>query len=621
MTPTLQTQSPGSPGDDIVLARDVMVAMRDGVRLATDVYRPAGSDGPLPVILERTPYDKTGTSRSEVSLACPEPMDRATLAAHFVREGFAVVWQDCRGRYGSQGTFTKYVSEGDDGADTIAWLLAQPWCDGRIATMGLSYAAHTQMALACHGPEGLVTMILDSGGFSNAFTCGIRQGGAFELKQAVWAYNRAIEGLRASEDPDIRRAIEAEPLEHWFTAMPWSEGRSPVRWDRDYERYLLDQWRAGTFDAHWKKVGLWAAGHYHRIPDMPVLLMSSWYDAYVQTTLENYAGLKASMRTPPRLIMGPWTHGNRTCRIFGDVDFGAQAPFDGQVGPDWLTVRKAWMRDVLKGDGAVHEPPVRLFVMGGGSGRKTEAGHLDHGGRWITAEDWPPPEAEPLELYLGDDMSLAPVPPSRLRSLDYRFDPDRPVPTIGGALTSGEPIFTGGAFDQVESADFFGCRRPGLPLAARRDVLSFETPPLERDLTVVGPVIVTLWVGTDAPDTDFTAKLIDVYPPSQDYPRGYAMNLTDGIFRLRYRDGFETPRLVEDGAGPFRIEIAPFATANLFRRGHRLRLDISSSNFPKYDINPNTGAPEGTSRVTRACINTVFFGEGYASKLSLLHLP
>jgi putative CocE/NonD family hydrolase len=178
------------------------------------------------------------------------------------------------------------------------------------------------------------------------------------------------------------------------------------------------------------------------------------------------------------------------------------------------------------------------------------------------------------------------------------FDPRAPVPTIGGSLTSGEPIFIGGAFNQVEQAGFYGCKNPGMPLNTRKDVLSFETEPLEEDMAVAGPVKVKLYVSTDAPDTDFTAKLVDVYPPSKDYPRGYALNVTDGIFRVRYRKSYETPELVSAEEGVFEVDITPFATANRFCKGHRIRVDISSSNFPKYDVNSNTGAPEGSSRTT-----------------------
>src|SRR3569833_2151497 len=180
-------------GDDIVIERNVMVTMRDGIRLATDIYRPAVDGVPareaLPAILERTPYGKRERSRSEIEVGMSEPMTRAEVAAHFVRAGYVVVYQDCRGRYDSEGTFAKYLSEGEDGYDTAQWLTRQSWSDGRFGTMGLSYAAHTQAAMACLNPPGLACMVMDSGGFSNAFRCGIRQGGAFELKQATWAYN------------------------------------------------------------------------------------------------------------------------------------------------------------------------------------------------------------------------------------------------------------------------------------------------------------------------------------------------------------------------------------------------------------------------------------------------
>ncbi|WP_299808916.1 CocE/NonD family hydrolase [uncultured Roseibium sp.] len=608
--------------DDVVVHRNVMVTMRDGVRLATDIYRPASSgraaEAPRPVILERTPYNKSGTPRTEFSVADPTPMTREALAARLVREGYVAVFQDCRGRHGSEGTFTKYVHEGEDGYDTMAWITAQPFCSGRIGTMGLSYAAHTQMALACLNPPGLACMILDSGGFSNAFTCGIRQGGALELKQAIWAYNHAMESPAALRDPTIRDALSREDLEGWMGRMPWTAGRSPLKWDPDYEQYLLDQWQNGTFDGFWKKIGLWAAGHYHSIPKIPVVFMSSWYDTYVQTALENHAGLKAER--PTALIMGPWTHGNRSRSIFGDVDFGPAALFDGQIDADWLTYRLRWFAHWLKEEaGTGQERRVHYFLMGGGSGRKTAEGHLDHGGMWCEAPDWPVPGAVPLDLHLHPDMRLDEQPPAVDERLSYDFDPRDPVPTIGGALTSGEPIFTGGGFDQVEAPEFFGCQNPGRPLKARRDVLCFETAPLEEDLIVVGPVSVRLLVSTDAPDTDFTAKLIDVYPPSRDYPNGYALNITDGIFRVRYRDGFEQPKPVGATTGAFSIEITPFATANRFARGHRLRLDISSSNFPKYDVNPNTGEPEGRSRQMHTATNTIHLGpEGSVLTLHVL---
>ncbi|WP_246776830.1 CocE/NonD family hydrolase [Microvirga sp. VF16] len=613
--------------DDIVVHRDVMIRMRDGVSLATDVYRPA-VDGrpvetPLPVIMERTPYGKTERSRSEIEPGMKQPMTRAEVAMHFVRAGFVVIYQDCRGRYNSEGTFTKYLSEGPDGYDTCAWIVEQPWCDGKIGTMGLSYAAHTQAALACLNPPGLACMVLDSGGFSSAYRTGIRQGGAFELKQLTWAYNHAKESPEAQNDPLIVEALEAEDLKAWFSALPWSEGRSPVRWVPEYESYVLEQWRQGSFGDFWKKVGIYAEGSYDTFPQMPVALLSSWYDAYVRTTFDNYEGLSRNGKRPISLIMGPWLHGNRNTTFSGDVYFGENATIAGNVTPSWLEFRRRWFERWLKEieNSVDRDPSVRLFLMGGGTGCKTDAGKLDHGGRWIEAARWPLPETEFRSFYIHNNGRLCETAADGSAApLSYDFDPSDPVPTIGGALTSGQPVFEGGAFDQREAAQFFGCRHPGLPLSARRDVLSFETLPLEQDLAVIGPISVELWVSSDALDTDFTAKLIDVYPLSKDYPTGYALNLTDGILRCRYRKSWEHPELLTPGE-IFQITIEPFATANLFKRGHRIRLDISSSNFPKFDVNPNTGEPEGRGRIRKIARNSVYCDAIYASRVILPCVP
>ena len=204
------------------------VPMRDGARLATDVYLPDGA-GPFPAIMERTPYGRAETSRSEIIAACRTPASRAELAAAFTAHGYAVVFQDTRGRYGSEGRFVKYLSDGEDGYDTCAWLGAQSWCDGRICTMGLSYAAHTQAALGCLDPPGLVAQVLDCGGFDNAWRSGIRQSGAFELKQATWAFKNALVSPEAEADPVMRGALAAEDIGAWFTRMPWKPGHSPLR--------------------------------------------------------------------------------------------------------------------------------------------------------------------------------------------------------------------------------------------------------------------------------------------------------------------------------------------------------------------------------------------------------
>ena len=530
-----------------------------------------------------------------------------------------MVFQDCRGRWQSQGQFEKYLAEGEDGYDSFAWIVAQPWCNGKIGTMGLSYAAHTQVAAACLNPPGLACMMIDSGGFSDAFQAGIRQGGAFELKQATWALKQAKLSPEAAADPILKAALEAEDPHAWFAAMPWQPGHSPLKWHADYEAYLFEQWRHGSDGDYWRQLGIFAAGYWPQFANVPMLHISSWYDAYVRTATENYLGLKAADKGPLWLVMGPWTHGDRSLQVMGDVDFGEKATLDGNLADDFFSYRLRWFDHWLRGIdvGTAAEAPVKLFIMGGGDGKKTADGHLRHGGQWRDFADWPPPEMKPSRLYLHADGQLSETVPERADSaLTYDYDPRQPVPSIGGTMTSGEPIMVGGAFDQREDAGFFGSKQPYLPLSARADILVFETPPLTADLTIAGPITVHLQVSSDCVDTDFTAKLIDVHPPSADYPQGYAMNLTDGILRCRYRQSWSHPTMMTPGQ-IYGITLEPFATANCFKAGHRIRLDISSSNFPHFDINPNTGAPEGDWRRSKVAANTVYMNRRHASYITL----
>jgi len=612
---------------DYALLSDVMVVMRDGVRLATDIYIPVGAAANgaqrFPVILERTPYDKTAPSRSERTPTNATPLGRAQVAAFFVRRGYVVVYQDCRGRYKSQGEFVKYLSDGNDGYDTCMWIRRQPWSNARIATTGLSYAAHTQGALGSAGAPGIVAMFLDSGGFSNSYQGGIRQGGAFELKQATWAFNQALESPEIRRDPAKLAAMKAIDVRDWFRRMPWRRGASPVTLAPEYEAYLFEQWEHGVFDDYWKQLGIYAEGFYDRYVDAAMVHMSSWYDAYARTATDNYVGLSKRKRGPVRLIMGPWTHGDRQLTYAGDVDFGPAATLDGNVATDFLTLRLRWFDRWLKGtrNGVDDEPPVRIFVMGGGSGRKNAAGRLDHGGRWRSERDWPIPDTRWTPYYLGRDGSLSPAAPSGGEAWkEYRFDPQQPVPTIGGTITSGQPVMVGGAFDQREGPRFFGSSEPYRPLADRADVLVFQTPPLEADVEVTGPITANLWISSDCPDTDFTIKLVDVYPPNADYPDGFAMNITDGILRVRYRDSWERPAMMVPGT-VYAIRVTAFPTSNQFGSGHRIRLDVSSSNFPHFDVNPNTGEPEAKATSFRVATNRIYLDASRPSHVVLPVMP
>ena len=630
------TQGPAEiplPGGASAWRRVVTTPLRDGVELRADLYTVGPQPDKRPVLLERTPYGRRTRRESDGLSQDGRRLMPDESAAFFARQGFNVVRQDCRGRGDSEGTFVKYLDEAEDGYDTVEWIAAQPWCDGRVATTGVSYSAHTQTALAALSPPHLAAMFVDSGGFASAYEAGIRMGGAFELKQATWAYRHALSSRSARRDPVVAAALRSQDLRAWFHVMPWRRGASPLQATPEYENYLLEQWERGAFDEFWQQLGLYGRGHYDRFPDVPSLHVVSWYDPYVRTAVENFQQLSKGRSSPVYLVVGPWTHGARSVTHAGDVDFGPEATLDGNLAPDYWQFRAHWFARHLgirpdpttRPDQAAHadhwqdgdEPPVRYFLMGGGSGRRTAEGRLDHGGRWHTAQDWPPPEATPVRLFLRQSGALTAEPPVAGTDdrLDYDFDPARPVPTIGGQITSGEPVMVGGAFDQTPTDDTFGCAPPHLPLASRPDVLVFQTEPLAEDVSLAGCVQVRLSVSSSALDTDFTVRLIDVCPPNEDYPNGYAMNLTDGILRCRYRDSYEHPSLMRPGE-VYAITVTAPDTANLFAAGHRIRLDVSSSNFPRFDVNPGTGGPETTRRRVVA-VNEVHLSPEHPSWLSV----
>lgn len=592
------------------------VSMRDGTGLSTDIYASDLTADPRPVLLERTPYGKRHARRSDQDRhdqPVPEPHE---IAAFFVRHGYVVVRQDCRGRGESEGRFTKYLNEGPDGADTIAWLAAQPWCDGRVAMMGTSYSAHVQSAAAGEAPEHLAAMFQDSGGLASAYEAGTRMGGAFELKQVTWALHHAATSPEATDNPLIAAALDGVDMRHWFTRLPWRKGASPLRLVPEYEQYLFEQWECEDFSEYWQKAAIYGRGAYASFPDVPSLHFGSWYDPYVRSTIENFRALGACKQAPSFLVMGPWTHGRRCDTFAGDVDFGPEAALSNGLDVSYQEFRLRWFDNAL-GRSADAMPPVQYFLMGGGTGRRNSEGRVDHGGAWRSDHTWPPASARPTTYVLGADRSLGATGSASIPgSISYDFDPKDPVPTIGGQVTSLEPIIFGGAFDQTPDERVYGARPPFLPLDSRPDVVSFLTEPLERDVLVTGPVSATLQVSSSAPDTDFTIKLVDVYPPSEDHPLGFAMNLTEGVLRARFRDSFERPTQLEADE-IYEIEVVAPDTANRFGAGHQIRLDISSSSFPRFDVNPNTGEPVALSRRSVIATNTIHLGRTRPSVLRL----
>ena len=592
---------------DAIRQQDVMVAARDGVELATDIYRPGAQGVPttqeLPVLLHRTPYNKNAA-------------DAVKIAEYLCRHGYVVMLQDIRGRHSSEGVFSKYYAyDSTDGFDTIAWAAKQPYSNGSVAMYGTSYAAHTQADASKLNPPALKTAILNMGGMSSAWDHSVRFDGAFEMgRQLTWAWGQILEDAK---DPTLRELFTKEKVTDWYSALPLRKGLSPLAAAPNYEGYYLDEATKSDFDDHWNSIGMNWENFYRQTSDIPMLHIGGWYDIYLRGTIENFHKLTELKKQPERLIIGPWTHhGNIRCYA-GDVDFGADAcikDFDTDF-------HLRWFDHYLKGidTAAATEAPVRYFVMGTGDGHKDSAGRLVHGGYWRNSQSWPPPQAKPITYYLHGDGTLSAKPPenSEEQSTEYTFDPEHPVPTIGGGVSAR---LKDGAFNQRERPDFYGSRAPWMPLRARNDVVVFETEPLAEDMQISGPVTVQLFAATTAVDTDFTAKLLDVYPPSASFPQGFDLNLTDAILRASYRGGTKVRKLLTPGT-VYPLTIRPFDTANVFKKGHRIRIDISSSNFPRFDVNPNTGEPLGQNRREIKADQTIYHSQRYPSHVVLYLMP
>lgn len=603
------------------IERDIRVPMRDGITLGTDLYVPlAPGDGRTwPTLLIRTPYDRL-------------LQDRGGDCSFFTRHGYAVVVQDCRGRFGSEGRFRLGRGEAEDGYDTVEWIAAQAWSNGRVGTLGTSYLAWVQSALATLAPPHLQAMWVHEG-IANGLKESVRQGGAFELRWMAWAF------YGAATDPHLdaatRRHLTRVDLRDWLGwALP-QPGESPLALSPAYETWYREYLTAGTEGALWDSRGPNVERYYAEHADVPTVYSGGWYDSYTRATIRNFLELRTRKRQPQFLLMGPWTHGNEepTHTYAGDVDLGPAAAID------FLDAQRRFFDRWLKEEKGADMAPVRYFLMGGGSGRRRRDGRLDHGGVWRDSVSWPPEGARPRLFFLGDDAALGDAPAGQAGERAIVYDPRDPVPTVGGnisflsyilpvperleevaVLSRLAPVSPVGGQDQATRPGMFGARPPYGPLIARPDVMSFVTPPLEAAVVLAGPISVRLWVSTDAPDTDFTAKLVDWYAPTPDDPEGYALNIMDGVARLRFRQGYDRERPAVAGeVVPLVIDLYP--SANVFEAGHRIRLDISASNFPRFDLNPNTGEPLGRARTYRLATNRVHWGPDRPSALELTVLP
>ena len=565
--------------------------LRDGTKTYVDVFRP-DAVGAFPGLLQRTPYDKGSSSSRSGTL------DAVSAASR----GYAVAIQDVRGRYSSGGEFYTFVNESNDGYDSVEWLASQPWCTGKVGMYGVSYVGATQWLAAKSKPPSLkgIAPGVTASNYQEGWAW---QGGAFELgfnlSWTVGALTAANWGNLARRlpltDDRLESIIQAkDDLNTGFAHLPMREvpdlqgGLAP---------YYYDWMAHPEYDDYWKAVSIEEA---HSDIEVPAFNFGGWYDVFLGGTIRNYArmsslGATEDARRGQKLVIGPWVHGGSPVSVSGEYNFGTRAgalalDLQGQI----LSHYDYWLKG--EDNGFVDQPPVRIFVMGENV--------------WRYENSWPLDRAANTRYYLRSGGRANTLNGDGALSLDspnseppdvFAYNPLDPAPTRGGQLCCDPAFMAAGAYDQR-------------PVEARPDVLVYSTPPLERDTEVTGPVTVTLYASSSARDTDFTGKLVDVSPD------GYARNLTDGIIRARYRNPRSSASLLQPGQ-VYEFNIDLWATSNLFRKGHQIRVEISSSNFPRFDRNTNTGAPIGTDGDFVSALQTVYHTAEYPSHVTLPIVP
>ena len=555
---------------DVTFEHNAGAKMGDGVTLRADIYRPK-ADGKFPVLLERTPYDKTNSD------------DFGWRAA---ARGYVVVVQDVRGRFASEGDWYTFKNEINDGFDTVEWASALPYSDGKVGMFGGSYVGATQFLAAIAHPPHLAGIApnVTASNYHDGWTY---QGGAFEQ----WFNESWSTGL--SQNTLFRFAGKNSNAMNWKNVLPLTDYPLDALPDlKSLAPYFQDWLAHPSYDDYWKQISI--EDHYSQI-QVPVFTIAAWYDIFQGGSLRNYELLKTqagseAARTGQKLLVEIGGHAGSGRKI-GDVDFGPDAPYDldGQV-LDWYDV-------IFKGKPAAPDTkPVRIFVMGKNV--------------WRSEDDWPLARARSTHYFLhshaaansaSGDGSLDITAPASEAKDSFVYDPANPAPTTGGPLCCDSDHLGPGPRDQR-------------PVEDRKDVLIYSTPVLTRDIEVTGPVALDLYASTSAVDTDFTAKLVDVWP------NGFAQNLTEGILRLRYRNSQESPELAKPGE-IYHLKIDVWSTSNVFLAGHRLRLEISSSNSPRFDRNLNTGEDQAhATRMVRAT-NTIYHDRQHPSALILPVVP
>jgi hypothetical protein len=564
----------------VKVERDVPAKMRDGVTLHADIYRP-DADGKFPVLLQRTPYNKAGWS-----------MNFAYWAA---TRGYVVVIQDVRGRFTSEGEWYPFIHEAEDGYDTVEWAAALPYSNGKVGMFGGSYVGATQMLAATAHPPHLagICPVVTASNYHENWTY---QGGAFEQWfNESWGSGLAQDTLNRSVQRATNARIGQDTLP--LTAYPLFNLPTPGAVNATTAAlapYFLDWLAHPSYDDYWKRVSI---EEHHADIRVPALHIAAWYDIFLGGSLRNYSGLKAHAATEEarkgqRLLVTIGGHAGGGRKI-GDLDFGPEAAKYDEKDPtlDWYDfLFKGVQNELASGK------PVTIFVMGPN--------------QWRQEDDWPLARAKTTKYFLHSqgaaassrgNGSLSTSAPASEPADKFIYDPGQPVPTIGGPLCCDPSHIAPGPKDQrtVEERD---------------DVLVYSTPPLDYDLEVTGPVRLELFASSSAVDTDFTAKLVDVYPD------GTAINITEGILRAKYRESQETPALLTPGK-VYSLAIDLWATSNVFRAGHRIRLEISSSNFPRFDRNLNTGESAATSAKWATATNSILHDAAHPSTLVLPVVP
>jgi len=564
----------------VITQNGVPMKTRDGITLYSDIYRPK-DDGKFPVILMRTPYDKS------VGWAVAPAYQIAT-------HGYVVIVQDVRGRYTSEGDWYPFRHESNDGYDAIEWAAALPSSNGKVGMMGGSYVGATQMLSAIAHPPHLagICPVVTASNYHDGWTY---QGGAFEQWfDQNWTTQLATNTMwrLIAKNTNALLGAPVLPLTH-YPVFNYASLPAGAEATAQLAPYYLDWLAHPDYDAYWKQ---WSIEEHFSDIQVPALHIGGWYDIFLAGTLRNYMGIKAhgatdEARKGQRLLVQIGGHAGFGRRI-GDVEFG-----DDALKFLSTDVVLAWYDYLFKGvQNEFATVPVRIFVMGEN--------------KYHQESDWPPPENKLTRYFLHSggsanslrgDGSLSLTPPKKETPDKFTYDPANPVPSIGGSLCCDAAHYEPGPRDQR-------------PAENRNDVLVYSTKPLAEDMEVTGPVTLELWASSSAVDTDFTAKLVDVSPG------GFAMNLTDGILRMRYRDSQEKPELMNPDQ-VYKISVDLWATGNVFKKGHILRLEVSSSNFPRFDRNLNTGADQAASREFVSATNAILHDAEHPSALLLPVIP